>query len=105
MKTTTKIVYGTLGLLALNCFALLSTAQALVPPPDGGYPGFNTAEGQNALFNLTTGVGDTAVGWFSLWSDTDGSYNTAVGAGTLLFNGGNQSTGEGAHNTAIGTAA
>jgi hypothetical protein len=48
-------------------------------------PGFNTAEGQNALFNLTTGVKDAAVGWLSLWSDTDGSYNTAVGAGTLLF--------------------
>jgi hypothetical protein len=24
--------------------------KAVVPPPDGGYPGFNTAEGQNALF-------------------------------------------------------
>ena len=77
-----------------------------------GYPSarrrlsrINTAEGQNALFNLTTGVGNTAVGWFSLWSETDGSYNTAVGAGTLLFNVGNQSTGEGAQNTAIGTAA
>src|SRR5439155_872542 len=76
-----------------------------VPAPDGGYPGFNTAEGQNALFNLTTGVGNTAVGWFSLRSDIDGSYNTAVGAGTLLFNVGNQSTSEGAQNTAIGTAA
>ena len=57
-------------------------------------PGFNTAEGQNALFNLTTGVKNTAVGWLSLWSDTDGSYNTAVGTGTLLFNVGNQSTGQ-----------
>jgi hypothetical protein len=57
-------------------------------------PGFNTAEGQNALFNLTTGVKNTAGGWLSLWSDTDGSYNTAVGTGTLLFNVGNQSTGQ-----------
>ena len=86
-------------------FAIAPLVRAVVPAPDGGYPGFNTAEGQNALFNLTTGVGNTAVGWFSLWSDTDGSYNTAVGAGTLLFNVGNQSTGEGAQNTAIGTAA
>ena len=86
-------------------FAIAPLVRAVVPAPDGGYPGFNTAEGQNALFNLTTGVGNTAVGWFSLWSDTDGSYNTALGAGTLLFNVGNQSTGEGAQNTAIGTAA
>jgi hypothetical protein len=50
--------------------------------------------GQKALFNLTTAVKDAAVGWLSLWSDTDGSYNTAVGAGTLLFNVGNQSTGQ-----------
>jgi hypothetical protein len=91
--------------ILLVCFRFLPGAQAVVPPPDGGYPGFNTAEGQNPLFNLTTGVGNTAVGWFSLWSDTDGSYNTAVGAGTLLFNVGNQSTNEGAQNTAIGTAA
>jgi len=62
--------------------AFLQPAQAVVPPPDGGYPGFNTAEGTNALKNLTTGVGNTAVGWFSLKSDTDGSLNTAVGAGT-----------------------
>ena len=89
----------------LVCFVIAPLVRAVVPAPDGGYPGFNTAEGQNALFNLTTGVGNTAVGWFSLWSDTDGSYNTAVGAGTLLFNVGDQSTGEGAQNTAIGTAA
>ena len=65
-------------------FAIAPLARAVVPPPAGGYPGFNTAEGQNALFNLTSGVGNTAVGWFSLWSDTDGSYNTALGAGTFL---------------------
>ena len=91
--------------LVLVCFAIAPLVRAVVPAPDGGYPGFNTAEGQNALFNLTTGVGNTGVGWFSLWSDTDGSYNTAVGAGTLLFNVGNQMTGNGAQNTAIGRAA
>ena len=91
--------------LALLHFAILPKTQGVIPPPDGGYPGFNTAEGQNALFSLTTGLANTAVGWFSLRSDTDGSYNTAVGAGTLLFNVGNQSTNEGAQNTAIGTAA
>jgi len=90
---------------ALLAFVLLPLAQAVVPPPDGGYPGFNTAEGQNALSGLTTGIGNTAVGWFSLFSNNDGSFNTAVGAGTLLFNIGNQASGEGTQNTAIGTAA
>lgn len=90
---------------ALLVFAPLPIAQAVVPPPDGGYPGFNTAEGQNALSALTTGIGNTAVGWFTLFSNTDGSFNTAVGAGTLLFNVGNQASGEGTQNTAVGTAA
>ena len=89
----------------LVTFALQPMAEAVVPPPDGGYPGFNTAEGQNALSGLTTGIGNTAVGWFSLFSNTDGSFNTALGAGTLLFNLGNQASGEGTQNTAIGTAA
>ena len=68
--------------VVLVWFAIAPLVRAVVPAPDGGYPGFNTAEGQNALFNLSTGVGNTGVGWFSLWSDTDGSYNTASGAGT-----------------------
>ncbi len=85
----------TATLFALTCFGLLPTPKtfAVLPPPDGGYPGFNTAEGTNALKNLTTGVGNAAVGWYSLFSNTDGSFNTALGAGTLLFNIGNQSTG------------
>ena len=37
-------------------FALLPEAHAVVPPPDGGDPGGNAAEGQNALFSLTTGA-------------------------------------------------
>jgi LysM repeat protein len=89
----------------LVTFALQPMVKAVIPPPDGGYPGFNTAEGQNALSGLTTGIGNTAVGWFSLFSNTDGSFNTALGAGTLLFNLGNQASGEGTQNTAIGTAA
>jgi hypothetical protein len=89
----------------LACFGLLPRTQAVVPAPDGGYPGFNTAEGQNAFFSLTTGVGNTGVGWYSLWSNTDGSYNTALGAGTLLFNIGDQNTFEGVNNTAVGAAA
>jgi Chaperone of endosialidase len=79
----------------LATFALQPIAQGVVPPPDGGYPGFNTAEGQNALFSLTTGQGNTAVGWFSLFSNTEDSFNTGVGAGTLVFNIGDQNTASG----------
>jgi uncharacterized coiled-coil protein SlyX len=85
--------------------ALLPNAQAVNPPPDGGYPGFNTAEGTNALNNLTSGVGNTGAGWFSLFSNTDGAFNTGVGAGTLLFNIGDQASFEGVENTAVGAAA
>jgi len=79
----------------LGCFEFLPKALAVVPAPDGGYPGGNTAEGQNALFSLTTGVHNTAVGFVSLRSDTAGSYNTAVGAGTLLANTGDENTATG----------
>jgi trimeric autotransporter adhesin len=82
----------------LVCFGLMPTAQPVVPPPDGGYPGFNTAEGQNALLHLTTGAANTAVGWFSLENVTTGSANTGVGAGTLVLN-----TAD--NNTAVGAAA
>jgi hypothetical protein len=89
----------------LICFALSPSAQAVVPAPDGGYPGGNTAEGQNALLRLTTGGYNTAVGYFSLKSNTEGQFNTAIGAGALLANVGNQSTGDGAENTATGAGA
>jgi hypothetical protein len=89
----------------LIAFALLQSVYAVVPPPDGGYPGFNTAEGTNALKHLTTGIGNAAVGWSSLFSNTDGSFNTALGAGTLLSNVGDQSTERGGFNTAIGAVA
>ena len=102
-------------LILIGCFALLPKVPAVVPPPDGGYPNFTTAEGQKALFSLTTGAANTAVGWFSLFSDTQGSFNTATGAGTLLFNTADNNTAFGAaallfntighDNTAVGTAA
>jgi len=92
-------------LSVLTIFTVSTMAHAVTPAPDGGYPGLNTAEGQNALLGLTTGTANTAVGWFSLKSNTDGTFNTAVGAATLLSDVGNQSTGEGVNNTAIGAAA
>ena len=83
---------------ALACFGLSSLARAVSPPPEGVYANFTTAEGQNALFSLSTGAANTAVGAFSLESVATGSFNTAVGAATLLSN-------KADSNTAIGTAA
>jgi hypothetical protein len=95
-----NIIPSVLALLAIS-----PMTQAVTPSPDGGYPGGNTAEGQNALFSLTSGTYNTAIGWFSLRSNTQGQFNTAVGAGTLLANLGDPTSGDGTENTAIGTAA
>ena len=51
------------GLLAAACLALAPVALAVDPPPDGGYPGGNTAEGEDALFSLGIGLNNTAVGF------------------------------------------
>ena len=101
--------------LVLVCFAISPMAKAVVPPPDGGYANFTTAEGTNALKNLTSGAGNTAVGWYSLFSDTTASFNTALGAGALIFSNADSNTAVGATalffntggggNTAVGTAA
>jgi hypothetical protein len=47
-------------------------AQAVNAPPDGGYPGQNTAEGDDALFSLTTGTGNTAIGFQALFGTLTG---------------------------------
>jgi len=112
LKQTTSVF-----LIALACFGLSPMAQALLPPPppDGGYPGDNTAEGNSALFSLTTGHDSTAVGFRALFSVGDGSYNTAVGSEALENNTGSANTAigwdalfenaTGSYNTAIGSAA
>jgi hypothetical protein len=98
MKIITNIIYRTFALFAFACFALLPAPNAfgVVPAPDGGYPGGNTAEGQAALLSLTSGGYNTAVGFLSLRSDTTGSFNTGVGAGTLLANTADSNTATGA---------
>jgi endosialidase-like protein len=95
VRTTTLQL---LILLLLICFGVLPSAQAVSPPPDGDYPGGNTAEGLNALLELASGTYNTGVGWFSLESVTTGSLNTGVGAGTLALDTASQ-------NTAIGAGA
>src|ERR1700741_1737907 len=84
------------AILALGCLAVPPIAQSVSPPPDGGYPGGNTAEGQNALFGLTSGAYNTAVGYLSLQSDATSPFNTALGAGTLFANTADQNTAVGA---------
>src|ERR1043166_1945204 len=89
---------GAALLVASFGFSLAPNVFGVSPPPDGGYPGGNTAEGSSALFSLTSGQYNTAVGVSSLYLNTNGSYNTALGAGALSLN-----TGD--NNTAAGTVA
>src|SRR5882724_12828255 len=112
MKTTTPTI---LIILSLVCVRLLPQAHAVVPSPDGCYPGFTTAEGCKALNFLTTGAGNTGVGWYSLFSAGAANYNTGIGAGTLVLNTADSNTAVGAAalllnttgslNTAVGTDA
>jgi uncharacterized coiled-coil protein SlyX len=103
-------------LILLVCFGLAPLTQAVNPPPDGGYPGANTAEGTDSLLNLTSGIWNTALGFEALkldtvgrtntatgvralGSDTSGSYNTANGVNAL------NSNGDGWFNSAVGAYA
>jgi hypothetical protein len=85
--------------ITLCWFALVQNTQAVSPPPDGGYPGANTAEGTDALFSLTSGIANTAVGLNALHDNTTGTHNVAVGASALAGNT------TGSFNMAIGTDA
>jgi hypothetical protein len=82
---STNSVHGSLGRsasflipLLIACAAFLQTAHAVNPPPDGSYPGGNTAEGQDALLSLSTGTYNTATGYLSLKSNTTGSFNGQI---------------------------
>src|SRR5437879_7865203 len=101
MKNRSSLTIFTITLSVLACLAFLpqiKSAPQVVPAPDGCYPGFTTAEGCNALLGLGAGLGNTGVGWSSLFSVGNANYNTGVGAGTLVLN-----TAE--SNTAVGTTA
>ena len=91
MKTVIRLFLAFLYLVALG----LKT-YAVSPPPDGGYPAGNTAEGQDALLSLTTGGYNTAVGFLSLRSNIIGNFNTATGAGALVVNTAAENTATGA---------
>src|SRR6266542_1447780 len=96
MKNRTHIFATILLTLGLSALCPTPKTFGVVPAPNGGYPGGNTAEGQNALLSLTSGIYNTGVGIYSLLSITDGDFNTGVGAGTLLVNTADQNTATGA---------
>ena len=115
MKTKTNIIYPALAAFAFACFAALPKTQAVSPAPDGCYGNFTTAEGCDALSLLSTGAGNTGLGWESLFSNSTGNFNTGVGAGALLSNNADSNTAVGAvalllnttgtENTAVGSDA
>ena len=115
MITTKNTIYA-FALFAFACLAFSSTVRGVDPPPDGGYPNQNTAEGDNALFSLTTGESNTATGFEALFNNTTGFLNTATGNNALTSNtigGNNTATGnnalfnntDGGDNTASGSEA
>ena len=98
MKTIIKTTYLAVVGISLACFTGFQ-AFGVTPPPDGGYPNKNTAEGQDALFSLTFGTANTANGYSALKANTRGDRNTANGALALFTNV------TGSENTATGYAA
>ena len=87
MKTIIKTIYLAVAGVSLACFTgFAPKAFGVSPPPDGGYPNKNTAEGHDALFSLTNGTSNTANGHAALKANTNGDRNTANGALALFTN-------------------
>jgi len=102
--------------IALVCFIVSPENKAVTPAPDGAYPTENTAEGQDALFSLTSGTDNVAIGFQALYYNTTGSFNTGIGgvalygatsggANTAIGYAALYSNGGGSENTALGQAA
>jgi Chaperone of endosialidase len=84
-RNITLTTFLALGFLTFASIALLPVAQARPPSEDRGN-GNSAAENVSALNLSTTGSGNTAHGWFSLFSNTAGSSNTADGFRALYSN-------------------
>src|SRR5882762_5469142 len=92
-----KIMF-TIILSALVCFGLSSGAQAVEPatPNDDPVTLSNTADGDLALAGLTTGIYNSAFGFYALLSNADANFNTGIGAGVLVLNTASENTAVGA---------
>jgi len=111
-----KTIFKT-ALFTLVCFGLCQQVQSATDTPDpfGTLPTSNTADGQGALSSLTTGLYNSAFGFLSVLSLSDGNFDTGVGAGALLVDNGGTNTAVGAgalfsnttgsDNAAVGTFA
>lgn len=98
------IILTVLVLACLGLSPMLRAEPDVSPPPDGGYPNFTTAEGHQALQRLTSGIGNSAFGWRSLFSVTTSSYNTGLGGGTLALNTAEANTATGVASLILNTA-
>src|SRR5438477_117128 len=87
------------AIILVACFGFLPAAHPVVPRPDGGYPGGNTADGFGTLSSNTIGVANTANGTAALSGNTSGNNNSAFGSSALQLN----HTGN--SNTAVGESA
>src|SRR5882762_2917439 len=96
MKTIIPFMRSSIIVLVIAWFALAQMVQAVIPAPDGGYAGSNTAEGTSSLFSLTSGIDNTGLGFQALYHDTTGFYNTGIGFRALFSNT------TGTYNTATG---
>ena len=86
-------------LSAVACFGLCQQVQSATDTPDpGSISAGNPADGQLALLSLTTGIYNSAFGFYAALSISDQSFDTAVGAGTLLLD-------TAGTNTAVGAGA
>jgi hypothetical protein len=90
--------------------------QSATDTPDPGSISLsNTADGDLALAGLTTGIYNSAFGFYALLSNADANFNTGVGAGVLLVNTASENTAvgagalfsnvDGSDNNAVGTFA
>jgi Chaperone of endosialidase len=98
MMKSRKIIF-TMVLSVVVCFGLCQQVQSATDTPDpGSISAGNTADGQLALLSLTTGIYNSAFGFYAALSISDQSFDTAVGAGALLLD-------TAGTNTAVGAGA